>query len=135
MRGPGDKQPAPHRVQPPDVFDKILQETERDIGILFSPGQIKLMQVRLEPARKNDSRSPEPEAEKRRAEAEGQQEPKTKEQMLRELRDFVVEKNKIDVRYWDSEVCWEDSLVAKDTVHDITAVRFEKKEVGEVLKM
>lgn len=118
-----------------EVFNQILQDTEAELGILFSPGQIELMQVQSRPGENESLVPPEQNPEKPPLEADEPQVGKSKEEMLRELRDFVVEKNKIDVRYWDSEVCWEDSAIPLETEHDITAVRFEKKEIGEVFAM
>ena len=129
------KQEIPDSIKSPDCFKQILHETEEELGIVFSPSQIKLMQVKSTPLKECISGSKILDSEGTTAQNVNQEVPKTKDEMLKELRDFVVEKNNIEVNQWDSEVAWDEKAIALETEHDITAMRFEKKEIGEMISM
>jgi hypothetical protein len=146
-----------------DQIKEILQEAEEELGIIFPPSYINLMQVKSISLKECISGSAcsedsklikatiikkvdQDELETKKQILEKSQEigkgnlltherSKSKDRMLKELRDFIVEKNKINVEYEEKNVPWSNKKIPLETNHNITAVRFEKKEVGDIISM
>lgn len=148
-----------------EQMKQILNEAEEDLGIIFPPSYIKIMQVKSlslkdcisgsactedsnlvkqEKAQNSNISISEDNKIPKIIKKEGFQNIKTpliksrtnsKEEMLKELRDFIIEKNKIKVEYKEEDTPWINKKKPIETNHNITAVRFEKKEVGDIISM
>ena len=109
-----------------------MHEAEEDLGIIFPPSQIKLMLVESVSLKECLSGSINLDTEETKKDNHSCS---NKETLLQELRDFVVESNNINVQYVDKPFQWGKQKVALQIQHDLTAIRFEKKEIGEIFGM
>ena len=109
-----------------------MHEAEEDLGIIFPPSKIKLMVVKPVSLKECLSGSLNIDSEEIKKENDF---PSNKETLLQELRDFVVKSNKINVEYFDKPIELGKPKIALEIQHDLTAIRFEKKEIGEFFGM
>ena len=104
-----------------------MHEAEEDLGIIFAPSQNQLMLAKSISSKEGQSNSIDLESREIKSE--------NKQELLKELRDFVVEANKIEVTYLNEPYEWGKKKIALESEHDLTAVRFEKKDIGEFFGM
>ena len=117
-------------------MNRIINEIEEDLGIIFPPSKKKLMLIIYLSLKyvflsglvilESDTKIIIP------TESETI---KTKKLMLTELREFVVKNNRIKVEYKDKPVEWKPFELSETKKEKIEALRFEKNELGEIIGM
>ena len=115
-------------------MNEMLEQAEKELGIIFPPSKIQLMLVKSVSLKDCLSGSVILDSRDSKERLMNSEVPQTKEYMLQELRDFVIKNNRIQVEYYQSQENWRSNFPL-NARKDVTALRFEKKELGEFIGM